>query len=203
MSPTPSQFGRPRGLLGHVAGWLMAGNAEMNERVVEALEIAPDDAVLEVGSGPGRALAMVAARATSGFVAGIDISAVMVAQARRRHAAMVRAGRVELRQAGVSRIPYPDGRFDKALAVNTYQFWPAPPDDLRELRRVLRPGGLLALGLRVRDPERPARYDRIAFSEEQLGEIAQTVAQAGFEQVGARRERVRHQTAVVLLVRKP
>ena len=109
---------------------------------------------------------MVAARATSGFVVGIDISDAMVAQARRRIAAMVRAGRVELRQAGVSRIPYPDGRFDKALAVNTYQFWPAPEDDLRELRRVLRPGGLLALGLRVRDPERPARYNRIASSEE-------------------------------------
>ncbi|HEU5441713.1 MAG TPA: hypothetical protein VFU88_20690 [Ktedonobacterales bacterium] len=54
MATTPSQFGHPHGLLRHVVGWLMAGNAEMNERVVGALEIAPDDAVLEVGLWVGQ-----------------------------------------------------------------------------------------------------------------------------------------------------
>lgn len=198
-----SQFAVPHGVLGHIAGWLMAGNDEMIAKTVDLLDLQPTDAVLEIGSGPGYALARAAARASKGFVAGVDVSDVMIAQARRRNRAAINAGRMELRQAGVSALPYPDARFDKALAINSYYFWPRPEADLREVSRVLKPGGTLALGLRVRDASRGALYNQRSLSEEQIAAIAHTLARAGYELAATKRERLRSATVVVLLARKP
>ena len=197
-----SQFAAPHGLLGHVAGWLMAGNDGMNARVVELLDIQPTDTVLEIGSGPGRALARSAVQATEGFVVGVDVSDVMIAQARHRNRAAIHTGRIELRQAGVSHLPYPDARFEKALAINSYYFWPRPDADLREVKRVLKPGGMLALGLRARDTSRGAMYNRRSLSEEQIAAIAHALARAGFELLRTERARLRNQSAVILLARK-
>jgi ubiquinone/menaquinone biosynthesis C-methylase UbiE len=52
--------------------------------------------------------------------------------------------RVELRQASAEHMPFPDGSFDKALAVNSMQLWPDVPAGLHELSRVLRQGGRVA-----------------------------------------------------------
>src|SRR5919109_227605 len=90
------QFGDPRGAVGHLAGWVMAhrpSNRQRNRWVVSLLDVQPTDKVLEIGFGPGIAIAELAARATRGKVYGIDHSEVMVRQAGRRNAAAVRAGR--------------------------------------------------------------------------------------------------------------
>lgn len=199
-----SQFAAPHGPLGYAAGWLMARlNDEMNRLVIDQLDLHPEESVLEIGSGPGRTLALAAARVTKGLVAGVDISEVMIAQAQRRNRAAVRDGRVELRQAGVSALPYSDARFDKALAVNSYYFWPRPEADLREVRRVLKPGGTLALGLRAQDASRGAPYNRRSLTEEQIAAIAHTLARAGYELTATKRARLRSSTAVMLLARTP
>lgn len=60
-----SQFGRPRGLLGRLAGRIMASrgsNLARNQWAVELLEVRPDDRILEVGFGPGVAVAVIGAR---------------------------------------------------------------------------------------------------------------------------------------------
>ena len=61
--------------------------------------------MLEIGCGPGVALADAARRASAGFAAGVDPSAVMVAQARRRCRAAIAAGRAEVRQAPAAAFP--------------------------------------------------------------------------------------------------
>lgn len=145
------QFGHPRGLGGRVAGWLMAlSNRQLNAWAVDLLVVRPSDHVLEIGFGPGLAVQALSRRARRGRVAGVDVSALMVRQASGRNAAAIRAGQVELREGGVSDLPYPDSSFDKALAVNNVQFWPNLPEDLGEVRRVLRPGGVLAIVLQPR-----------------------------------------------------
>jgi SAM-dependent methyltransferase len=147
-----SPFGQPRGVLGWLAGLLMARvNAEINTAALEVLAPAPEDRVLEIGFGHGRTVAQLATRA--GFVAGIDPAAVLVRQARLHNRAALRSGRVDIQEASVSCIPYPDESFTKVLAVNCYQHWPEPAASLREVARVLRPGGVLVLGLRLHDPD--------------------------------------------------
>jgi SAM-dependent methyltransferase len=140
-----SQFGNPRGVAGRLAGWVMAyrpSNRRRNEWAVSLLDVKPTDRVLEIGFGPGRAIAELARR--SEHVYGVDRSAEMLRQASRRNAAAVRSGRVTLRANGVESLPF-DGPFDAILAVNTLAFWPEPAARLAELGGMLAPGGRIAI----------------------------------------------------------
>src|SRR5919108_4897925 len=111
------QFGHPRGIAGRMAGWVMAhrrSNRQRNRWVVSLLEVQPTDRVLEVGFGPGVAIAELSRRVgASGHIYGVDHSAVMLRQASRRNAAAIRAGRVTLIRASVDQMPPAlDGPFD-------------------------------------------------------------------------------------------
>jgi SAM-dependent methyltransferase len=145
-----SQFAYPTGWLGSLVGIAMAiKSRERSLWVLSLLDLQPDDRVLEIGFGPG--VDIQRASRVAVFVAGIDHSAVMVRQARGRNRAAIRAGRVDVRQSSVADpVPFDDGAFTKAFAINSFQFWPDPDASIRELRRVLRPGGLLALALQPR-----------------------------------------------------
>jgi ubiquinone/menaquinone biosynthesis C-methylase UbiE len=77
----------------------------------------------------------------------------MVREARRRNRIAVREGRVEIRLADAARLPYPDESFTRAGSLNSLQFWPDPELGLRELFRVLAPGGRVAMVLMARSDE--------------------------------------------------
>ena len=102
-------------------------------------------AILDVGCGGGKTIERLAGLASTGKVCGIDYSATSVAVARQVNAAGIIAGLVAITQASVSHLPFPDGTFDLVTAVETHYYWPKPVDDLREVVRVLKPGGRLVL----------------------------------------------------------
>ena len=132
--------------MGHLVGKVMAyENRERNTWAVSLLDIQPTDSILEIGFGPGLAIHQIAQAATNGFVGGIDQSSVMLKQATKRNQAGIEAGRVELKQASVMRIPYPDNTFDKVLTVNTLHHWPDRQEGLQEVQRVLKPDGIFFL----------------------------------------------------------
>jgi ubiquinone/menaquinone biosynthesis C-methylase UbiE len=165
-----NQFGHPHGLAGHVAGWLMAlSNRELNTWAVDLLHIRPDDRVLEIGFGPGLGIQELARRARRGRICGVDISPLMLRQAAHRNAAAVRSGHVVLREAGVSALPFEAASLEKVLAVNNVQFWPRLDDDLREVARVLVPGGVLAVVLQPRHA--PSEEAILAARDELLGRV--------------------------------
>jgi ubiquinone/menaquinone biosynthesis C-methylase UbiE len=127
-------------------------NRRRNIWVVSLLAPRPTDRVLEIGFGPGVAIAELAPRVPAGHVHGLDHSAVMVRQARRRNRAAVREGRVVLARGSVDRLPRFGEPFDAVLSVNSLGFWPDPPARVRDLRRLLRPGGRIALASQPRVP---------------------------------------------------
>jgi ubiquinone/menaquinone biosynthesis C-methylase UbiE len=140
-------FGRPRGVLGRLGGLIMARmNADCGAWVADLLEIGSNDSVLEIGFGPGAVVQFVANLAPEGHVAGIDTSREMVEQARARNAIAIQNGRVDLRCGSVESLPFADNTFDKALAINSMQIWPDTMAGLREIRRVVRSGGTVAIG---------------------------------------------------------
>ncbi|WP_446222148.1 class I SAM-dependent methyltransferase [Nocardia sp. IBHARD005] len=139
------------------------------------LDVQPTDRVLEIGFGPGVAIAEFAGRATQGHVFGIDHSQAMVRHATRRNAAAVRIGRVHLTHASVEQLPSFDDPLDAILAVNSVGFWPDPVERLRELRRMLRPAGRIALVSQPRCPG--ATRDTTARAGQELQDL---LTQAGF-----------------------
>jgi len=143
-------FGRPKGALGRLGGIIMARmNHNAAVQVVALLDVRPDDKILEIGFGPGVAIQRLVHRVPTGFVAGVDPSQEMVRQASARNAAALRSRRVELHYGFVERLPFADETFDKAFAINSMQVWPDTGAGLREIRRVLKPDGILALGFTV------------------------------------------------------
>jgi ubiquinone/menaquinone biosynthesis C-methylase UbiE len=140
-------FGRPKGILGRLGGLIMARtNQPCAAWVIGLLDIQPNDRVLEVGFGPGVGIQLLAKSASAGYVAGVDYSEAMVAQARARNVKALESGRVDLRHGSVESLPFEDQTFDKALAINSMQVWPDAVTGLREMRRVMKTGGRIALG---------------------------------------------------------
>ena len=161
-------FGRPSGVLGRLGGIIMAHtNEDCGAWVAGLLEIEPNDCVLEVGFGPGVIIRRLSKLASAGHVAGIDPSREMLEQARTRNAAAIESGRVDLRRGSVESLPFDDNTFDKALAVNSMQVWPDSAAALREMQRVMKPGGKVALGF-------------TPYSGQPKGGLAEMLTAAGF-----------------------
>ncbi|MFE2102697.1 MULTISPECIES: class I SAM-dependent methyltransferase [unclassified Streptomyces] len=109
---------------------------------VANLDLRQGDRVLDAGCGTGRALAPLrAAVGPSGVVAGVDLTPAMLhaaARAGRHH-----VGRLLL--ADVAALPLRSGSMDAVFAAGLIAHLPKPSENLRELVRVVRPGGVLAL----------------------------------------------------------
>lgn len=118
-------------------------NRQSNRTAIEALHLAPGDTILELGSGPGSAVKMIAAMSPKGCVLGIDHSMTMLAQAVRNNRCVVRDGRVCLLCARFEALPCRTDSIDKILAVHVVYF--ADADAIREAKRVLRPGGKIVV----------------------------------------------------------
>jgi ubiquinone/menaquinone biosynthesis C-methylase UbiE len=163
-------FGRPMGVLGRLGGVIMARvNRDAAAQIIEMLDVRPDDKVLEVGFGPGVAIQLLLNRVPAGSVAGIDQSQEMVRQASARNAAALRSRRVDLRYGLAERLPFADETFDKALAINSMQVWPDARAGLREMQRMLKHGGNVALGFTIN-------------SGQPKEGVAESLAAAGFAQ---------------------
>ena len=136
----------PHGLAGQLVGTFMrVVNARPNALAVAALALQPADEVLELGCGSGHAVSIMAKQAPRGTIHAIDPSVAMLAQARARNRAPCGTGRVRVYRARTEQLPFASGSMDKILAVNVAYFWREPAAALREIRRVLRPAGILSI----------------------------------------------------------
>jgi ubiquinone/menaquinone biosynthesis C-methylase UbiE len=134
------------GWLGRFSLWRMnLSHSKLTDWGLEHISIASHDTILDVGCGGGRTVSKLAAIATQGKVYGVDYSDESVAAAKRTNARWIELGRVEIRNGSVSRLPFPDGMFDLVTAVETHFWWPNLPGDMREVFRVIKPGGTLVL----------------------------------------------------------
>jgi len=107
------------------------------------ISIDQNDTILDAGCGGGRTVCKLAAIASHGKVYGVDFSKESVAFANRINKQWIDTGRVEIREASVSQLPFSENVFDLVTAVETHFWWPDLPSDMREVVRVLKPGGAL------------------------------------------------------------
>jgi len=140
------QVRKPSGPLGRrLVQTMNLSHASMTDWALEHIHVKPDAAILDVGCGGGRTIQRLAALAPDGVVHGIDYSPASVAASRATNAGGIAAGHVQVQLGSVSSLPYPDGSFDLVTAVETHYYWPDLPASMREVLRVLKPGGEFAL----------------------------------------------------------
>ena len=177
MKVLDAAFAHPRGLLGWLGGTIMArSTAQRNAWTLSLLDIGPDDCILEVGCGPGALIKTLSTRATAGSVVGLDLSATMLREASKRNAQAIREGRVRLEAGSSTDLPFEEASFDKVLSANSLPFWPDQEAGVREMQRVLRPGGMIALILQP-------RWARTESDVKQIGEgLVSLLSQVGFQQ---------------------
>lgn len=95
--------------------------------------------VLDAGTGPGRLPIEIAAALPRLRLDGVDLAPQMIEYARQRPG----AGNVAFAVADVADLPFPDATFDLIVSSLSQHHWDVPEQGVRELRRVLRPGGQL------------------------------------------------------------
>jgi ubiquinone/menaquinone biosynthesis C-methylase UbiE len=127
--------------------WAEAGRGEGMEEdhlpivlpVLDQMDLARDENVLDVGSGAGWLVRLIAERVPEGRVIGMDISDEMVRRARRRYVDVENAMFVI---GSVDEIPWDANFFTHAISVESAYYWPDPARGLHEIHRVLREGGV-------------------------------------------------------------
>jgi ubiquinone/menaquinone biosynthesis C-methylase UbiE len=139
-----SQCQKPRGVFGRFVLWNMnSRHSKVTDWGLAHVSVNECDTILDIGCGGGRTVSKLAAMATQGKVYGVDFSEVSVSASKRFNAREIKMDRVEIQNGSVSQLPFPDGMFDLITAVETHFWWPDLPGDMREVFRVLKPGGTL------------------------------------------------------------
>jgi len=110
----------------------------LSPQMAELAGIAPDQRVLDVGCGPGALTAVLVDRVGAGNVTAVDPSEPFVEAARRRFP------NVDIRRAPAEDLPFDAESFDASIAQLVVHFMDDPVAGLREMRRVTKPGGVVA-----------------------------------------------------------
>lgn len=137
--------------------------AGQRSEVLARLELRAGEAVLDVGSGPGLLLRdMALSVGAGGKAVGLDMSQPMIDVAKRRCEGLAQ---VAFQQAEATKLPFPDVTFDAAVSTQVYEYVADMALALKELHRVMKPGGRIlildtdwdSLVLYTRDRARQAR----------------------------------------------
>jgi len=137
------------GAYGWLEAWLYAtvvagGTARLSQRFVDEAvpPVAPGGRVIDVGCGDGQVALLLARRFADCPVTGIDLSPDMIARGRKRAKGVAN---LELCVGDALDLPVDSDRVALATTVASIKHWPDPMGGLRELYRVLEPGGVLCL----------------------------------------------------------
>ncbi len=146
------------------------------------LDLQPEDDLLDVACGAGNFLARHATHVHR--VTGLDISGIRAAMARKRLADRIAAGTAQIVAGDAGALPWPDGTFSAVTCMASLEEFTAPQAALNEMRRVLRPGGRVALTMGAKvGPAAVRKWDRLGWSVWTEADVRRMMSEAGFARV--------------------
>jgi len=143
------QLRRPSGLLANLTGNQMnISNDSLYKLVISQLELKEGEHLLEIGFGNGKFFPELYENAGRILISGVDLSNEMVNQAIKKNLSLFESGRLRVHVGSSENLPFEDNCFDKIICINVIYFWEVPEIHLKEIYRVLKPGGILFTGFR-------------------------------------------------------
>ena len=176
----------PRGALGRLMLRMMnRGHRRVYAWTFDHCPLADGMRTLDVGCGGGGAILELARRFPAIRADAVDVSEESVAMCRRRVAAADIANPGEIVRGEAGALPMADATYDLAYAIETVYFWPDLVAGLREMLRVLKPGGAAAVAVECADPVASQGWaDLVGRMEVRTPEqIAEAFRKAGFADV--------------------
>ena len=139
-----SQFAKPTGFFGKILAKGMArGHKEFYKNAIKAINPKKDDKYLEIGFGSGIFIKKHMTHVSK--IAGIDHSEDMVKLASKINRKLVESGKAEFKQGNTLSLPWSDNEFTVVAAIEVFFFLNEPEKALKEILRVLKPGGRLII----------------------------------------------------------
>jgi SAM-dependent methyltransferase len=164
------QCRKPTGWLGRlVARGMNISHSKLTDWGLSHVSVGKHFTILDIGCGGGGTVRKLAGIATEGKVYAIDYSEESVRISRKRNRELIEAGHVEVQHGSVSTLPFLDSMFDLVSAVETHYFWPDLVNDMKEVLRVLKPGGILIV---MGGEYRGGKYDERNAKWVELGDMA-------------------------------
>jgi len=137
-----AQCQKPSGWLGRlIVRNMNSRHSKVTDWGLSHITVRPQGVILDVGCGGGKTISKLAALAHAGKVFGLDYSDASLAVARKLNARQIEQGQVEIHEGSVLKLPFQTGAFDLVTAVETHFWWTDIPAGMREILRVLKPGG--------------------------------------------------------------
>ena len=172
------------------------GHSSLTDWGLSHVTIRSKDTILDVGCGGGRTVGKMAALASNGKVYGVDYSDGSVAASRAFNKRLIGEERVFIEKASVSKLPFSDHQFDLATAIETQYYWPNLVEDMREILRVLKPGGQLVV---IAETYKDGRFDKLKgpvmwllrSSHLSVNDQRQIFQQAGYTDIGIFEEKTK------------
>ena len=142
--------GNPQGTYGEkMLERMNRSHADVTMWALDQLSFKAGMRALDIGCGGGATMERLAERIKAaggaGHVGGIDHSGVSCEASRHYNKDAIQAGQMDVTCASVASLPFPDDSFDIVTTVESFYFWPDPEASLKEVARVVKPGGRFLL----------------------------------------------------------
>lgn len=176
-----SQLSHPSGEKGsEIAQMMNETNIGMTKNAISNLDLSPGDSVLELGHGNAGHLEFLFSCCADVKYTGLEISSLMHREARDLNEPFLQSRKARFELYNGEKIPFDDHTFNKLLTVNTLYFWKNPLELLRELSRVLKPGGIFSLTFAHRDFMEKLPFTSYGFNLYNPDEVLKIIGESGF-----------------------
>ncbi|MBC8388704.1 MAG: class I SAM-dependent methyltransferase [Actinobacteria bacterium] len=139
-----SGFKKPTGFFGKILAKGMAwGHKDFYKNTARVLDLKNDDKYLEIGFGSGLFIKKYASHVEK--IAGIDYSEDMLNLADNINKDLVKSGKAEFKRGDAVSLPWENNEFSAVVGIEIFYFLPEPKASLKEIYRVLAPGGRLVI----------------------------------------------------------